>query len=239
MEIGKSIDPDNVYRLLYNEYGPQGWWPIVGRAGTRGYDSGGYHKGDYRLPRKPDEMFEIMTGAVLTQNTAWTNVHRALVILAQEKYLHVGRIMEMDEGKLAELVRSSGYYNQKAKKLKYLAAACLENNWLKNGAVPRRQDLLSVWGVGEETADSILLYVFGSCVFVVDAYGKRLFYRLGITPKNTGYHALQQLFHTRLEKRRELYNEYHALIVEHAKQHCRTKPRCEGCVLADYCPYCR
>ncbi len=207
----------------------------MSRAGTSGYGPGGYHKEDYRLPRLRREKFEIMAGALLTQNTAWTNVTIALDKMARAGCLLPERVLDFDETELAELVRSSGYYNQKARKLRSLSAACVAHNWLSGRAVPDRKELLAVWGVGGETADSILLYVFGVCAFVVDAYTRRLLVRLGLISPNAGYTGIQKLFHTQLEKHYELYNEYHALIVEHAKRHCRTTPLCSGCVLAGFC----
>jgi endonuclease-3 related protein len=237
LETGKTGELREIYGLLYHAYGPQGWWPLAGRAGTTGHDSGGYHKGDYRLPRLRRDKFEIMAGALLTQNTAWTNVSKALEKLRRAGLVLPERILDFDETKLAQLIRSSGYYNQKARKLKSLSAACDSHNWLSGRKPPGRKELLTVWGVGEETADSILLYVFGVCIFVVDAYTKRLLLRLGLIAPRAGYGHVQSLFHAQLEKRYELYNEYHALIVEHAKQHCRTNPVCEGCVLARICAY--
>jgi endonuclease-3 related protein len=231
----ESVDLLKIYELLFSYYGPQGWWPLTSRAHTDGYDGGGYHKSDYKIPQSDEEKFEIIMGAVLTQNTAWTNVSRALKLLFAKRCTLPEHILNMSEDKLADLIRSSGYYNQKAKKLKRIAAVFHEAGWLRDGNTPLREDLLALWGVGEETADSILLYAFGSCLFVVDAYTKRLFQRLGLAKQNATYAEVQSIFHKQLKSRYSLYNEYHALIVQHAKIHCRKKPVCTGCPLAPLC----
>jgi endonuclease-3 related protein len=233
MKDNRSLS--KIYKLLLDHYGPQGWWPLTSKAHATGYDSGGYHKGDYTVPAAAREKFEVILGAVLTQNTAWTNVRRALDSLEKKHCTLPEHVLKLPLHKLAKFIRSSGYYNQKAKKLKQIAEYFSTQSWLRDGKIPLRQDLLALWGVGEETADSILLYAFGCCSFVVDAYTKRLLSRVGIIDHNTTYRLIQDLFHEQLECTYQIYNEYHALIVQHAKVHCRKKPLCEGCPLAKIC----
>jgi endonuclease-3 related protein len=235
----KSISLEKIYDLLMAAYGPQGWWPLASKAGAIHYDREGYHKGDYTLNAKAEEKFEIVMGAVLTQNTSWFNVQRTLQNLARHGCTLPEQILMTDERSLAELIRSSGYYNEKAKKLRCVASAFLAHNWLEKGARPQRQDLLDIWGVGEETADSILVYAFGICSFVVDTYTRRLLVRLGMIEERAKYADIQQLFEKQIRSEYPLYNEYHALLVEHAKIHCRKKPLCTNCPLTSFCSYPR
>ncbi len=187
-------------------------------------------------------MWEIIVGAVLTQNTAWKNVERALRNLWAEGLMGVESLANVDVGRLAELIRPSGYYNQKARRLKDVAEYFLRR-W--DGDLKRffsrptdeiREELLSIRGIGEETADSILLYAGGHPVFVVDAYTRRLLERVGVSCSKK-YVDVQGLFHRCIRPDVAVYREYHALIVEHAKRHCRKKPVCEGCPLRDLCVY--
>ncbi|AII61597.1 endonuclease III domain-containing protein [Dehalococcoides mccartyi] len=208
----------DIYQRLLKKYGPQHWWPAESR-------------------------FEMMAGAVLTQSAAWTNVEKAISRLKEANLLSAEAILQAADSALAESIRPSGYFNVKVRKLKALS------NWLQTGCGGQaeklleiessvlRDELLSVWGIGEETADSILLYACGKPVFVIDAYTRRIFSRLGLTEKEAGYDRLQRLFTANLAADAALYNEYHALIVRHAKEHCRVKPGCEGCVLKDVCRF--
>lgn len=247
---------ESLYAQLLSAYGPQGWWPLSSRAGERGYDVRGYHHGAYGQPRTAAGRFEIVMGAILTQNSAWTNAEAALRRLRDEGIRLPADIRSFPQGRLARLIRSSGYFNQKARKLKEVAALFRTAASLAPGAAPRREELLSCWGIGPETADSILLYAFQIPSFVVDAYTRRLLIRMGIlagmkrrgtsriqwrrgtpriqrrrgTPRiQHGYDEIQRIFLEALPRRHEVFNEYHALIVEHAKRHCRAKPLCSGC----------
>jgi len=168
-------------------------------------------------------------GAVLTQNTAWTNVETALARLRQEGVRLPRNLLSLSHASLARMVRSSGYFNQKAKKLRSLAARFAARGALGPRGVPTREGLLAEWGVGPETADSILLYAFQVPVFVVDAYTRRIASRIGLIRGAESYDDIQSVFHSALEPSAALFNEYHALIVEHAKAHCRTRPLCAGC----------
>ncbi len=224
-------DIRGLYGILLSAYGPQGWWPSAWRAGRRGFDARGYHPGRFDLPRGAEGRFEIAMGAVLTQNTAWTNVEKAMDRLKAAGVTSAEAVQGTPVRRLASLIRASGYYNQKAKKLKAIAALFVGHR----GGAPSRETLLSVWGVGEETADSILLYAYARPVFVVDAYARRLLQRLAVISGGERYGEIQRIFHEALPPRSELFNEYHALIVEHAKRRCRAKPLCAGCPVT-VCP---
>lgn len=208
------------FRLLHAHYGPQHWWP-------------------------GETPFEVMVGAVLTQNTAWTNVERAIANLKTAAALSAPALLAMPDAALAELIRPAGYFNVKARRLKALCAFLAEQGVadepvaLRDAApLPRlRERLLAVHGVGEETADSILLYALDLPVFVVDAYTRRIFNRLGLLGGEEGYAAIQRAFMSRLPAEVRLYNEYHALIVRLGKHVCRPRPRCGECPLGDHCRF--
>jgi endonuclease-3 related protein len=181
-----------------------------------------------------------MVGAVLTQNTAWTNVEKAIANLKSAKALSPQAIAAAPHRRLAAWLKPSGYFNVKAQRLR---AFC---QWLiRNGGVKRiarlptevlRTELLQVHGVGPETADDILLYAFNRPVFVIDAYTRRLFQRLGLIQADEAYETLRGLFEKSLATDAQLFNEYHALIVVHAKDVCRPRPRCAACKLGPLCP---
>ena len=180
-----------------------------------------------------------MVGAVLTQNTAWVNVERAIENLRRAGALSAEAIAALPEPRLAALLRPSGYFNVKARRLQafctwYVEAGGLERLRRRRTA-PLRRALLAVPGVGPETADDILLYAFGRRVFVIDAYTRRLFGRLGLVPPGLPYEELREVFERALAPRAALYNEYHALIVRLAKEVCGPRPRCGACCLAADC----
>ncbi|MBM3944819.1 MAG: endonuclease [SAR202 cluster bacterium] len=207
-----------VYQLLLGQYSPQHWWPS-------------------------DTPFEMMVGAILTQSAAWTNVEKAIANLKKEDALSPSAIRALPEPELAQLVRPSGYYNAKARKLKAMASFL----WEEYGDDPRglredgellREKLLKVYGIGEETADDIALYVGGIATFVVDAYTRRLVLRLGVFSEDKPYETYRRLFMENLPADVAMFGEYHALIVRHAKEACRkTAPRCGGCVLRRICDF--
>ena len=206
-----------VYRRLLDAYGPQHWWPAEGR-------------------------FEVMVGAILTQSAAWSNVEKAIGRLKAASKLSPSAIRETPVEELAELVYSSGYYNAKARKLKALAAYVGErfgddiDAMRSHDTQTLRTELLDVHGVGDETADDILLYALDKPVFVIDAYTRRLLSRLGVADEKASYAHHQKLFMDELTHDAELFSEYHALIVTHAKGPCRKRPECSGCTLLDLCP---
>jgi endonuclease-3 related protein len=206
-----------VYEILRGAYGPRRWWPVTPPGGATPRYTGG--------PRNELQRFEVAAGAVLTQNTAWSNAARALESLNRLGAMSPDALERMDARALARAIRSSGYYNQKAKRLKTIAAYFLTN------ARATREGLLALHGVGPETADSIMLYAFGERFFVVDAYTRRLFGRLALVDPSAPYDEIRERFERNLPRRVFLYKEYHALIVEHGKLVCRKTPLCEKCLL--------
>ena len=208
------ITLSGVYRRLFAIHGRQHWWP-------------------------GDSPFEIMVGAVLTQNTAWTNVEKAIANLKQARALSPEAIVKAHPRRLAAWLRPSGYFNVKAKRLKAVCRWLIEQGGVKKLERLRthelRHALLSVHGVGPETADDILLYAFDRPVFVIDAYTRRIFSRLGVIQGNEDYETLRQWFEDGLGPAAPLFNEYHALIVIHGKDVCKKRPLCESCCLAGHC----
>lgn len=184
-----------------------------------------------------ERQFEIILGAVLTQNTAWKNAEKALRNLRERGLIDPARILRTRTSELSGLLRPSGYHNQKALKVK--RASAFAAHCFRRGRAPSREELLRVKGVGFETADSILLYAFGEPFFVVDSYTRRLFARLGLAGEKEAYAGLQALFTDALPVDSGLYNEYHALIVRHAKERCAKTPLCAACALNEkkMCPY--
>ena len=200
-----------IYEALLDAYGPQGWWPVAGS----------YHPGDYGVPKNEEEAFEIIVGAVLTQNTAWTSVERALKNLRRIDALNPHKILALSLDVLKSAIRPAGFFNQKAIYLREMADFFVG---LK-GRTPSRKELMSVKGVGNETADSILLYAYKRPEFVIDAYTKRIVISLGLAERKAGYMELKNLFESNLPGDVALYQEYHALLVEHAKRFYSSKAR--------------
>jgi len=218
-----------LYSSLLEEYGPQGWWPLPSHGGRRGFDAHGYHPGDFAQPRTAAGRFEIVLGALLTQNTAWTNAEKALARLREAGIEMPADVLAVETGRLAAIIRASGYFNQKARKLRAAARIFLKKGSLSGRIPPDREELLSSWGIGPETADSILLYAFRQPVFIIDAYTRRLFARVGLILSPVGDEIIRRLVHDALSPRHEVFNEFHALVVEHAKRHCRARALCAGC----------
>jgi len=207
-----------IQKKLLAEYGYQGWWPINGRYSEK-----------IKLTR--EEIFEICIGAILTQNTSWKNAEKALENLRKNNLFKKNKLRLINFDKLAELIKSSGYNNQKAKKIKEFI------KFLDSNKEINRENLLSIWGVGKETADSILLYAYQKPVFVIDSYTKRIFSRIGLCNEDISYDILQKIFHQNLGGNYKFFNEYHALLVEHAKRYCRKIPLCKSCPVRKYCNY--
>ena len=180
-----------------------------------------------------------MVGAVLTQNTTWINVSRAIDSLKQAKLLRLDRIRSLPPDQLAQLIRPAGYYNLKARRLlnlcKFVSDNGGEGRLAEWSTSELRHALLTVNGIGPETADDILLYAFQRPVFVIDAYTRRLFSRLGVISGNEGYEKLRLKFEENLQSKHDVFNEYHALIVHHAKHVCTNSPQCGNCVLQITC----
>lgn len=208
---------EQVYQRLFAAYGPQHWWP----AETR---------------------FEVLVGAVLTQNTNWSNVTKAIGNLREEGLLDPAALYRLPAEELAELIRPAGYYKLKAGRLKRLLDLLFErfegslDTMFSLPLDELRQALLGVNGIGPETADSILLYAGGYPTFVVDTYTHRVFKRHGWIEEEADYHAMKEYLEAGLERSAPLYNEYHALLVKVGKEHCGPRARCEGCPLRELLP---
>lgn len=209
----------SLYRTLLDHFGPLNWWPA-------------------------DSSFEVVIGAILTQNTAWTNVELAIANLKKEQALSPDKLSNLPIDRLEDLIRPSGFFRQKANRLKNLSWH-LVTEWQSNltdfcsGPLEEaRARLLARPGIGPETADSILLYAAGRPTFVVDAYTKRVFERIGVLQGNESYNEIRELFMRALPENVALYNDYHAQIVQLAKTCCRKrKPLCNECPLYKRCRF--
>ena len=201
----------DIYQRLYRSFGPQSWWP-------------------------GDTPFEVIAGAILTQNTNWQNVAKAIDNLKEARVLTPQKLHSLPLATLARLIRPSGYFNIKAKRLRSFLDFLFKDyqgkleKMFSRPLDELRGEILSVKGIGPETADSILLYAGGFPVFVVDAYTKRIFSRQKLLSEDMDYHRVQKIFMENLKKDVQLFNEYHALIVRLGKDFCKkTKPKCEAC----------
>jgi len=203
------MNPAKLYEKLFSLYGAQGWWPVRSEFKGRGY-----HPNVFGLPATRKGKFEVCMGAILTQNTAWTQVEKALANLFATKINTPEKILKTDSETIATLINPAGYRNQKTKYLKNIAEWFIENFQLKE---PSRDNLLQVKGVGRETADSILLYAFHLPTFVIDTYTKRTLAALKIFDEKTPYETLRLWFMESLELSVPLFQEYHALFVELGK----------------------
>jgi len=218
---------NQIYKKLHSSYGNLNWWPTTIR-GTKPE----YHGKKINTTQR----FEIIVGAILTQNTSWKNVEKAIENLNKENLLTAEKIAKTKQEKLAKLIRPAGYFNQKSERLKIIAKYFLKNpKLLKKPVLELRRELLSIKGIGPETADSIILYASEQPIFVIDAYTKRIFSRLGHCKEDHAYDELQELFMKNLQPDTLLFKNYHALLVELAKQHCKKKPACRGCPLSSMC----
>jgi endonuclease-3 related protein len=212
--LGRTLT--DIYRRLLDGFGRQHWWPA-------------------------EEPFEVIVGAILTQSAAWGNVEKAIANLKAAEALSPAKLRRLQLPRLARLVRPCGYYNAKALKLKSFAF------WLGNhynddlnklfatSTEELRQQLLSVHGIGRETADSILLYAAGKPIFVIDAYTRRILSRIGLVPEKVSYAGYQAFFMEHLSPDAQMFNEYHALLVHLGKDFCRRHPLCSQCCLSDIC----
>ena len=208
----------DIYHRLLTNYGPQHWWPA-------------------------DSPFEVIIGAILTQSAAWGNVEKAITNLKAKGVLSSPALRQLPIEELSQLIYPSGYYNAKALKIKSFV------NWLEkyyDDSLDRlfaldvsllRQELLSVHGIGDETADSIILYAARKSIFVIDAYTRRIVSRLGLGHSTNSYVVFQDLFMQNLPHDKMLFNEYHALFVCHGKTTCKRLPLCKGCCLSSLCPF--
>ncbi len=201
-----------MYKKLYAFFGPQHWWP-------------------------GETPFEVAVGAILTQNTNWGNVEKAIGNLKKDGLLNPSALHSISHDRLAALIRPAGYFNIKAKRLKNFILFLINeyhgsmSGMKKEDLSSVRKKLLAVNGIGPETADSIMLYALEKPVFVIDAYTKRVLSRHNILEHDASYDTFQSMFHLKLKENISLFNEYHALFVKLAKENCRTKPICRGCPL--------
>ena len=270
---------NDIYLKLLNSFGPQGWWPVT----KEGELIPKYYQSNDITER---QKLEICFGAILTQNTNWKNVEKAIINLNENNLIDIEKIIKIKGEKLAEIIKSSGYHNQKAKKLKNFCEFLLRNYshsqkfsgktfvrsyihsptksatcervrselahshlrdfvgsvykgkldlLFKNDIDELRKQLLSINGVGDETADSIILYAAKKPIFVIDAYTKMVLNRIGYKEKT--YEELQKLFMSNLPNSEKLFNEYHALLVELGKSICKKEPLCYKCPINNYCNY--
>ena len=218
MKISQQSELFDIFQLMTAYYGPLNWWPA-------------------------ETAYEVCIGAILTQNTAWTNVEKAISALKGAEVLSQKSLMQIDRSELAGLIRPSGFFNIKSERIKSFV------QWLDsrfNGSLDEmfagdwlelRSELLKVKGVGPETCDAILLYAGHKPSFVVDSYTKRLFHRLGLLDGKESYEETRTIFMTNLTADVGVYNEYHAVIVEHCKRYCRKKPACGDCLLRSVCTF--
>lgn len=204
-----------IYECLFVAYGPQHWWPA-------------------------ETTTEVVVGAILTQNTAWTNVERAVENLKRAECLTWETLRDLSEDRLAELIQPSGTFRVKAARLKAFVDCLWKHHdaslqkMLGGDLEEARRRLLAIHGIGPETADAILLYAGNRPTFVVDAYTNRVLRRHRVTDGRADYETVQALFHGSLPRDAQLFNEYHALLVEVGKRHCRAVARCEGCPLVEW-----
>jgi endonuclease-3 related protein len=203
------------YQLLFKHYGEQDWWP-------------------------GETSFEVMVGAILTQNTNWGNVEKAIGNLKRRNLLEPLKLSNLHHRTLASLIRPAGYYNVKTKRLKSFLAFLMGEyggdirKMSKYDLHLLRRKMLEVKGIGKETADSILLYALNKEIFVVDAYTYRILMRHGVICEEAEYDEIQDLFHDSLPSDIQMYNEFHALIVRVGKEYCKPKPKCEECPLKNW-----
>ena len=219
-EMKKSAHLEEVFKKIYEKlfatFGPQGWWPA-------------------------SSPFEVAIGAILTQNTNWKNVEKAINNLKKHCLLSPKKLKEIDEKKFSMMIKSAGYYNQKAKKIKEFVKFLIENyngkmeEMKKENPEDLREKLLSIKGIGRESADSILLYALDMPVFVVDAYTYRIMLRHGLIYEDITYDELKELFEKNLPHDVKIFNEYHALLVKVGKEFCKKSvPKCNGCPLEEF-----
>jgi len=206
----------DLYERLTRLYGSKNWWPA-------------------------ETSFEVVVGAILAQNTAWRNVEKAIGNIKREALLDPESIINTYDGALRELVRPAGFYNQKAQRLKAVSKLIADHGGLEElfelPLSELRSELLSVKGIGPETADAIILYAANKATFVVDRYTHRIFTRLGIWDGGYDYEGIKIFVERQIEPRLDVYKEFHAALDEHAKQICRKNPLCDSCPLKDSCTY--
>lgn len=222
-----------IYKSLNSHLGPRHWWPVTEEGKLHPEYSGG--------PKNGKQQLEVCLGAILAQNTSWNNAEKAITELNKNNLIDVKKIIKIKNDELAKIIKSSGYHNQKAGKLKNFCGFLAKNYdgkldiFFKKDMKKLRNELLSINGIGPETADSIILYAARRPVFVIDAYTKRIIGRVGC--REGTYDELQGLFMQNLPNSEKLFNEWHALLVEFGKRICKKEPLCEKCPIKKYCRY--
>ncbi len=226
-----------LYFSLFKHFGPRGWWPTTPSHSSHPLYS--HRKSLKKLTEQ--ESFEICLGAILTQNTSWSNVERVLSGLKKNKLLNFRSLLAMPLQKLEIHLRSSGYFRQKSFRVRsFLKTIQKETKgrfkeFLQGSLSPVREKLLRLHGIGPETADSMMLYAAGHPIFVVDAYTRRIASRWGIIKGDESYEEIQATFMKALPRSASLFGEYHALLVELGKEFCQKKPLCKNCPLCKVC----
>lgn len=213
---------NDIFHRLFNAYGPQHWWPVSPRAQSR-----------------QQAKTEIILSAILTQNTSWRNVERAIDALYDHNLMAWEKLRDISQDALAAVIRPAGTFRVKARRVKAFVQHLWDHHagrtepWLNGDLRKVRSELLSIPGIGPETADAILLYAGNRPIFVVDAYTRRIFVRHGLLPPDGNYAAAQRLVHDAMPPQPEMYGEFHALLVELGKHHCRARAICQGCPLQE------
>lgn len=227
-----TISPSYLYSILHHNFGKQDWWPI---------------DQEYHYKNNSDPRFEIIVGAILTQNTAWRNVEKALNNLKTKKSLNIEQILKIDLDSLKLMIQPSGFFNQKAIRLKNISKFFKKNYkgdfdiFFDNDLMTIREELLSINGIGMETADSILLYAGNCPIFIIDSYTRRIYNRIPVGINTKSYDQLRSYFEDKLKEKYSqkdlvvIYKELHSLIVELAKNYCKIKPNCNNCPLNIRC----
>lgn len=219
----KKATINEVYKTLLATYGHQGWWPLLDIDGENPTKTGsvkGYHPKNYTYPQNRNQRYEIAIGAILTQNTAWPNVEMALTNIKNSIGIVPEKVDSLNIEYLKELIKPAGFFNQKSQYIRNFTTFFISIG----DRIPTRRELLALKGIGEETADSISLYAYKELQFVVDAYTKRVFTHIGIIFEKDSYSNIKKLFEASIQKDIAIYQEYHALIVEHAKRFYSKKP---------------
>ena len=210
-----TINLNEIYNKLLKQYNHQGWWPLTDIEGNNPTKTGsikGYHPKDYSFPKNKKQEFEICLGCILTQNTSWVNVEKAILNLRNNNLLDDNKILLEKEDKIKDLIKPAGFFNQK---YNYIINFIKIYRELKTK--PTREELLKIKGIGRETADSMLLFAFKIKTFVVDSYTKRILKNLNLIKEDMSYEEIKNIIESNFKGSVNEYQEFHALLVEHAK----------------------
>lgn len=208
---------EDIYHQLFAAYGAQGWWPLLDHNGSNPTAAGvlqGYHPGDYSFPKNRHQRFEICCGAILVQHAFWTSAEKALVNMQQKGLIDPASVLKTRLSTLAKAIKPAGFPKQKAQAL--ITFAGFFDGLGRR--IPKREDLMDLKGIGNETADTMLCFAWGQRYFIVDAYKKRVLGDLGLIDPDSSYKEIRKVFTDNLPDDIQVYQEYHALVVEHAKR---------------------